>query len=156
MAKKQLPPRSYRRATLSDLDNLLLCAKGLSDELGFVRRVEVEEAIRREEVWMALSLDTPLGFLHYHRRRDGWVTVYLLAVRKEARGLGVGSTLLEILQEWARGMGCQGLRLKCPEDLKSNQFYSRVGWRLIQTEPGRKRALNVWIYPLQSDVSIFA
>lgn len=96
-------------------------------ELGFVLRSALQAAIDRGELLVVEGH----GFVHYHRRRDGWHTVYELV----SEG-GVGRLLLDAVP--------RPLRLKCPADLPANAFYQFVGGTLVRTDPGKRRPLNVW------------
>ena len=54
------------------------------------------KAIAHQEV-----LCTPVGFLHFHHRRDKISTLYHLCVSPSYRRQGVGKQLVEILEELA-------------------------------------------------------
>jgi hypothetical protein len=75
------------------------------------------------------------GFLRYHRRRDGWHTVY--EVVSEAPGMG--RALLEAVP--------RPVRLKCPEGQPANGFYRHLGGAPVRVDPGRRRRLVVWEWP---------
>lgn len=119
-----------------DWDEINTIARQYSQELGFVRRVSLLEAMVRYEVYVAFSGANLIGFVNWHKRRDGWRTVYEIAVHRDWRGRGVGKALM-------RAVG-QPVRLKCPVDNASNRFYEGLGMNIARTETGRVRALNVW------------
>jgi hypothetical protein len=77
------------------------------------------------------------GYCRWHRRRDGSITIYeILSQRK-----GAGSEMLQMLV--ARKP--TAIQAKCPDDLPSNAWYARRGFRLDRfetTKSGRK--LNLW------------
>lgn len=122
-----------RQATLDDIDHIKKIADSHKKELGFVMRPALVEAVNRQE----LLYHTAGAFCHYHKRRDGITTVYEICVTPEARGQGIARAMIERLE--------RPIRLKCPVDNSSNQFYSHIGFELIDTVPGKKRELNVWL-----------
>jgi len=119
-----------------DWDEINVIARQYPQELGFVRRVSVLEAMQCFEVYVAFNGDQLLGFVNWHKRRDGWRTIYEIAVHRDWRGRGVGKAL-------ARAVGIP-VRLKCPVDNDSNRFYEGLGMTLVRREDGRVRVLNVW------------
>ena len=121
---------AVRLATEDDLPWVKAMADRHRVEVGFVMRHVLAMAVARREL---LVLDTRDGFCHYHRRRDGWATVY--EVVSERRG--GGRALL--------GNVPVPFRLKCLVDNeRANGFYARVGGTIARTETGKRRALNVW------------
>ncbi len=118
-----------RLATPADLDWIKAMADRHRGELGFVLRPALAEGIARGEVLAAADAS---GFCHYHRRRDGWRTVYELVSEHP----GTGSALLAAVP--------RPVRLKCPVALPANGFYLRQGGALAAVEAGKRRPLNVW------------
>lgn len=120
-------------ATLDNIDHIKQVAKKYTKELGFILRPALEEAVKRGEL-----LYHPLtgAFCHYHRRRDGVSVIYEICTPTEARGQGLGKKMIDILP--------LPIELKCPVDNESNKFYEHIGFKLIGTEPGKKRQLNKW------------
>jgi GNAT superfamily N-acetyltransferase len=126
-----------RYAVESDLPQIEKIARSYPKELGYIRRVALKEAIERFELYVAVWSNNEVGgFVHWHRRRDGWSTVYEIAVAQKWRGLNLGRALINAIP--------RPTRLKCTIDNPANSFYECVGFRLARTEAGRKRALNVW------------
>lgn len=107
-------------------------------ELGFVNRAALLAATARREVFVAELPDGAIaGFVNWHARRDGWHTIYEIAVAREYAGRGIGRALLYAVPT--------PTRLKCTADNEvGNRFYAGAGMTLVATESGRKRALNVW------------
>jgi GNAT superfamily N-acetyltransferase len=114
-------------------------------ELGFVRLPSLREQIERGEMLVATLGDEPVGFVDYHRRRDGQITLYHIAVEPAFRAQGVGRVLVAALAQVARDAGCARIALKCPVDLPANAFYREYGFELAETLNGRRRGLNVWV-----------
>lgn len=119
-----------------DWDAINTIGRQYKQELGFVRRVSIFEAMNRFEVYVAFSGDQLTGFVNWHKRRDGWRTIYEIAVHRDWRGMGIGKALM-------RAVGTP-VRLKCPVDNASNQFYEGLGMTMVRREAGRVRQLNVW------------
>ena len=93
----------------------------------------------RHQWWIAENGKQPIGFIHFHRRRDGIVSVYEIAVAGQARGCGVGRRLMELA-------GAK-VRLKTDVDNHhSNAFYQRLKFVREGTVRSRngKRLLNVY------------
>lgn len=124
---------AIRNATLDDINHIKQIADKNKTELGFVLRPALVEAARREEL-----LYHPSGaFCHWHRRRDGISVIYEICVSKELRRKGLGREMVQSLP--------LPIRLKCPVDNHANGFYQHLRFELVATEPGKKRALNIWL-----------
>jgi ribosomal-protein-alanine N-acetyltransferase len=136
-------------ARADDLDAIKALADAGRAALGFVRRPALAEAIARGELLAAERAGEVVGFVEFHRRRDGQVTLYHIAVAPAARRQGVGRAMLDGLVTVARASSAGRILLKCPIDLPANTFYQRYGFQLQETLNGRKRALNVWILPVE-------
>ena len=139
---------SIRLARASDLDAIKRLADAERPALGFVRRPALAESIARDEVLVAEQAGAVVGFVEYHQRRDGQVTLYHIAVTAERRGEGVGRALIDGLRTAATAAGATPIALKCPVDLPANAFYRACGFALREVAAGRARPLNVWTLPL--------
>lgn len=81
------------------------------------------------------------GMCHFHRRRDGQVTIREVIVLPSARREGVGRRMIK------DAAGAAELILaRCPADLiEGNAFWSGLGFRLARKEQTRLgRVINVW------------
>lgn len=139
-----------RPARLTDLAPVKTLADAHRHELGFALLPSLREQIARGEMLIAEQGDTLIGFVDYHCRRDGQVTLYHIVVAPAARRQGVGRALLAGLEETARVSDSGRILLKCPIDLPANTFYQHYGFQLAETVNGRRRALNVWVLVLSS------
>jgi len=77
------------------------------------------------------------GFIRWHKRRDGIITIYDLCVAGGFRRRNIGQQLVSAL-------GDNYLRLKCHRDNPACDFYKRLGFEIIGlyiSKGGRK--LNV-------------
>lgn len=79
---------------------------------------------------------------HYHKRRDGQVTICELIVVPHCRGRGLGRFAIH---ELSKVPGATSLLAKCPADLAANGFYEHLGFALEATQHSHTgRAVNVW------------
>jgi GNAT superfamily N-acetyltransferase len=127
----------YSTGTDEEIAAVKSIANKYSRELGYVMVPKLREAAARRELLVAVHKTRIVGFVNYHARRDGWQTVYELAVHPEWRGMNVGRALLSAVPT--------PVRLKCTVDNSANKFYEAVGFQHNGREAGRKRPLNVWI-----------
>lgn len=139
---------ALRRANLDDAAGIASLLRSI-DSLRYVRSssdVEVEAFVNRElalwladdshAVYVATSRDTIVGYLSVHwlpfllmPGPEGYVSE--LFVRPEARGRGVGTSLLQLAEEEARSRGCTRLSLVNPRNRESyaRGFYGKRGWK---------------------------
>lgn len=125
-------------ASSDDLDAVKKIADAHRKELGFVLRPALIDSIDKQELFVAKIDDEVVGFMHWHKRKDGWSTRYHLCVAKQARGQGIGKMLVDEVPKPNRG--------RCPIDNESNKFFKKIGAKFDGTEPGKKRRLNVWVF----------
>lgn len=136
MKKLQQFPIRIRRGTIKDIPSIETIAHQYPQELGFVRKVALRDAITRKNLLVAEYDNNFCGFVLYRSRKDGWFTIYDIGVHREYRGKGVGRFLVDAVP-------CP-TRLKCTTDNTANEFYEKSHFALVRTEEGRKRPLNVW------------
>ncbi len=136
------------KATPLDIDGIKQIADAHRNELGFVRRPSLLEAINRSEVLVAKKNGNVLGFVEYRHRKDQQTTLYNIAVIPEYRGLGIGRKLVQPLVEEAKKRNKDYILLKCPEDLAANKFYEALDFKLHTIEPGKHRQLKIWRWML--------
>ena len=129
-----------RLAQNEDIFAIKKIADAYRNELGFVHRAALAASIQKKEILYVPEC----GFLHFHNRLDKVSTLYHLAVVSSFHKRGVGRQLCQAWENYCRNCGMTTLRLKCPVDLTANGFYSRLGFRRIDIEPGKKRSLIVW------------
>jgi ribosomal protein S18 acetylase RimI-like enzyme len=126
-----------RYATQSDIPAIKAIANQYKQELGFVNRAALAESVGRRELFVAVQGAKVAGFVNWHRRRDGWSTVYELAVDKTMHSKGLGRALLYAVP-------CP-IRLKCTADNdRANHFYASAGMRMVGIDRGKNRPLNVY------------
>lgn len=114
-------------------------------ELGFVNSAALKKSQSRNE----LEVIEGVGFAHFHHRKDAQTTIYEIAVSKENQGQGWGRLLFYRVLCAAIEKKSSSVFLKCPVDNKSNGFYKALGFKLERIDPGKKRPLNCWRYPIE-------
>jgi N-acetylglutamate synthase-like GNAT family acetyltransferase len=139
---------TLRKACERDLASIKPLLDAHRHELGFVIRPALQKRIQADEVLVACDIvgdvETIIGVMAYHHRRDEQTTLYHIVVAPAWRKRGIGRRLIQALQQEAQRQGKHHIQLKCPCDLPANNFYPRLGFQLHEVQDGRKRALNVW------------
>lgn len=140
--KDYIKPKSeddviYRLGNEDDIKPIKKITNQLRKELPFVMNVVLMDAISKDELYVADRNGIIIGFIHFHKRKDGWNTIHEIGVLKEYQGTGVGKKLFN--------MTPKPRRLKTTVDnIKANEFYKRQGLKLIGQEQGKIRLLNIW------------
>ncbi len=125
-----------RRGTADDADACQRLTRQHREWFPFVMRASLVEAAERGSLHVAEVDGMFAGFVSFRVCRDGWQTVYEIAVAPEFAGSGVGRNLLYSVPA--------PIRLKCPVDnAASNRFYANAGMSLSHVEDAA-RPLNVW------------
>jgi N-acetylglutamate synthase-like GNAT family acetyltransferase len=116
-------------------------------ELGFHSQQTFIESSAKNELLAAKVDGRVKGFVRFHHRRDHLTTLYEIATDPGARGKGVGRQLVDALVSDCKEVGSRCIRLFCPAELPSNQFYERVGFvrSSRRSHPGKSRPLNEWV-----------
>lgn len=128
---------AIRLADIDDIDEIKKIADQNKKEIGFILWPIMTASAKANELFVAFCQNQVAGFIRWHKRKDGWSTVYEICVDEKFRKIGIGKKLLSRIPK--------PIRLKCPIDNESNTFYKRLGFTLTGQEPGKKRKLNVWI-----------
>ncbi len=93
-----------------------------------------------EHCWMAEANGKQLGhiFLVKHPEQPQTAKLRLLCVEPEARGMGLGQSLVNECIKFARTAGYQKIVLWTQSILKPAQrIYQKAGFRLVREEPHR-------------------
>lgn len=130
-------PALIRFANESDLHVVVKIARQYDKQLGYVRPISLREAIAKKSLLVAEMGGRVVGFVNYHARRDGWKTIYEIAVDPAFVSSKVGAGLLAAVPK--------PTRLKCVlTNIRANYFYSDNGMNLVRIEDGKRRSLAVW------------
>lgn len=129
-------PALIRYATEADLPQIKAIANQYKQELGYVMLPSLRKSMAKLSLFVAEWQGRVVGFVNYWPRRDGWQTIYEIAVHRDYRGRGIGQALLLAVP--------RPTRLKVTiENRTAIDFYTTQGFENIRTEAGRKRALYV-------------
>jgi ribosomal protein S18 acetylase RimI-like enzyme len=136
-----------RLATLEDVPVIKYIADRNKKSIGFVNRASLIEAIEHDCLYVAEDIadQTVIGFANiWKRRRDDWITLMEICIDVEYRRRGAGRALITRIRH---SNFDRPVRLKCPVDNESNEFYRALGFRISWREAAtaKKRALNVWV-----------
>ena len=106
---------------------------------------------QRERCWIAEVNGQNVGhvFLVQHRDRKNTARLRLLLVEPSARGLSVGTTLVEECVRFAREVGYRRISLWTQKDLvAAHRIYQKVGFKLIEEKPhhsfGKNLVAQTW------------
>lgn len=127
-----------RYATTDDAQHCQQIARQHRDVLPFVSLPQLRACVAKRELFVAELDGAVVGFVSWHARRDGWQTIYDLAVAQEAQGLGIGRNLLYAVPT--------PVRLKVTQDnARAITFYEQAGMIRASEETSRNgRALYVY------------
>lgn len=95
--------------------------------LGFTNRAILGASIAKLELHVARINNKVVGFIRWHRRRDGWTTVYELCVDESYRRQGIGQQLMSVV-------GTGPVKLKCHSDNPAIRFYKYLGFKVVSIE----------------------
>lgn len=109
-------------------------------EIGYIPIPSLRERILQKESIVLVRDENIIGFANFHLRKDGIITIYEIAIKKEYQSRGNGKKLIEYI---LNNIGPY-IQLKCPVDNSSNKFYNKIG-KFICCEEGKKRRLNKYI-----------
>lgn len=82
------------------------------------------------------------GLCHFHKRRDGQLTIREIIILPDRQNKGIGTEILEQLKSI---QGVSSIFAKCPVDLPANVWYESKGFELENVETNKTgRQLNHW------------
>jgi len=128
-----------------DVDKIASLFQDHRDELGFINTAQVREKITYSE-WD--DGEVVGAAIVNHCVQKPQTTLYDIAVSESHRRSGVATSLIETIAEDSPH---EKIVAKCPVDLDANKFYEATEWKLIDTEDGKNRSLNVWQYDCTYD-----
>lgn len=126
-----------RLGTEQDLKAIKRIANQNREFIGFVMNVALKEAIKHDTLHVYEHEGQIIGFMHCHKRKDGWTTLHEIGIDKAFQKQGIGQQLLKQLDG--------SIRLKTTIDnIQAIRFYLNNGYDLVRTEQGKKRELLVF------------
>ncbi|MBI2674428.1 MAG: GNAT family N-acetyltransferase [Candidatus Yanofskybacteria bacterium] len=127
-----------RLAEEKDIPQIKKIADADKKCLGFISRAWLGASIAKEELHIAVLDGEVVGFIRWHKRRDGMITIYDLCVAERFRRKNIGQQLVSVL-------GDSYLRLKCHQDNPARDFYKRLGFEVVGLETSKGgRKLNIF------------
>lgn len=137
VAAEKVEEYEVKKAQLDDIDKIKQIADKYTKEIGFVLKPALEENCNKGTLVVAKQGERVLGFCNYNKRKaDGVNVIYEICVDTRYRGNGIARKMINFLD--------RPIRLKCPVDNESNNFYAAIGFSHVDVEQGKKRQLNVW------------
>lgn len=128
-----------------DLKYVKSLADNNREALGFNTQQKFKEVIEQGRGFVALENKKVVGFVIYrHRKIDTQTTLSEICVAQDYRGHSIGTKLVKTLIQDALQKSRSCIQLKCPVNLPANEFYRKLGFKLIAIENGKRRQLNVW------------
>lgn len=133
---RRLEPAQRRRAVAEEILRALPEWFGLEDSLR-----EYVRNCGELPVFAAFRDGQALGFAALRRTAPKAAEIYVMGVRKESQGQGVGRALFQALRAEAVGMGCAFLQVKtvregCYEVYdRTNRFYRAMGFVELECFP---------------------
>ncbi len=136
-------PLTFRKAVLSERDDaerILWTAftpyiRNLGREITSLHYAFLAAAIERGDVYFALDGGEIVG-VAATERREGGLYIDRLGVAPTCQGTGLGSFLLERIEEVARSSGLKGLSLETAEMAEGNiRLYRRHGFEIVRRGP---------------------
>lgn len=124
----------------SDIVAIKQIANQHPDAIGYLRYPSLRDSIAKKELIVAEHNGSVVGFCRFHLRRDGWITIYEIAVDQKAQMMGnrVGSGLIASLPASPKRATC------VYNNEQANQFFNSLGFQLIAVKDGKKRPLHIW------------
>jgi len=103
-----------------------------------------EQARARGELFESFYAATGavIGFVDYHLRRDGQLTIYSIAMDRDYLRMRGGTQMLEAVRRLCPT--ATSILAKCVEGNAANGFFSHMGFTLERVEEGKRRRLNIW------------
>jgi hypothetical protein len=130
-----------------------------TDALGFVPQSTVySQYVRHGRYIMQTDAHgRNVGYLLHGAAKPGCVlTVAQHCIDNDKRLQGFGRVAFETLLDRAVQANCKSIRLKCAEELPSNEFWRGMGFDVIRVDHPvnrRKRAINVYWLDLRHMVA---
>ncbi len=128
---------AVRLADIDDIDEIEKIAKQNKKEVDFVLRPITTDSGKLNELFVAFCQNQVAGFIRWHKRENGWSIIYEICVDEKFRKIDIAKRLI--------GRIPKPIRIKCPMNNKSTNFYRHLGFVLTGREIERKHPFNIWV-----------
>ncbi|NJE04961.1 GNAT family N-acetyltransferase [Thermococcus sp. M36] len=115
MVIKSLETEGERRACLE-------IAKALPEWFNEAGLRAMGRDLREEKTFVAVEGEEVLGFVTVKPLNEKALEILWMAVRRELRGKGIGTNLLQSVEGWAKGRGFEVLVVKTSGDLSYKPY----------------------------------
>lgn len=97
---------------------------------------EIEEMIKRNDLFIFVAIQDGeiIGSIRCEIQKDAKLYFSMLAVLKEYRNQGVGSKLVETVEEFAKAKKCGYVVLDCLKEKKLDEYYEKRGYKINDTK----------------------
>lgn len=86
-----------RKVVTEDYPRIKKISNQHREYLPFVMRVAIEDSIKRGGVYVAEIGDDIVGFVHFHKRRDGITTLHEIGIGLGYEKMGIGRKLVSTM-----------------------------------------------------------
>ena len=94
----------------------------------------IKEDLEKEETFIILDNEKVLGFITVKPLNKDSLEILWLAIKREFRGKGLGTKLLDFIEKWAKKQGFKVISVKTSGDLsykpyeETRKFYEKKGF----------------------------
>lgn len=114
----------FREAQYQDVATIKKLANKNRYFLGSLLPLWILSSIQDDELDVACDQNGNLiGFIQYHRRRDGWTTIYKVCVAEEHRRYGIATRLI-------RNVVKGPTSLRCSSANPAIKLYKKLGFKI--------------------------
>ena len=107
-------------------------------ELGFLPASAYNEAVAKDNLWVAIDDRSELSGYLLLGGRHPRMKVFHLCTHPDHRSSGVGQALVSELAKYAAASGWHRITARVSTHLPANRFWQRVGFHIIGQVPGSK------------------
>ncbi len=145
MGGSNLRDTNVREVRVSDYQNIYLLNQHFNPNLSVFMEEKVKEKLvtlttkTKDVIFVYEQHNEVIGYIHGSPYEllfaDSLVNILGFVVNVEYRGQGIGSMLIESLEQWAKDAGYSGIKLLShPTRVKAHHFYERRGYQFTKDQ----------------------